>query len=577
MRWKLLASCGGEHGSTINRGENSMARVISEWIVDKSGSTVDGGMVVAKQDPAALAGAKMLELGGNAIDAAVAAAFVMNVMEPYNCSIGGAGYMVVRLNNGESHVVDFSVRAPAKATEEALKSRTTAAFTGPLAAAVPGTVAGLALALEKFGSLPLSVVMQPAIEVAIDGMPLDWMLTLRLVQSLEGIRANPKTAEIFLTNGDPGMAYGETVIRQPELAETLQAIAEEGPRVFYEGPIADEIVKFVQERGGILESSDLAGYEARILEPVRGTFRDYDLIGAPLPSPSVMTIQGLQILEGFDLAGYGHNSVEALHVLAETYRMGFADRDAYFGDPDFTAPVSDALLAPEYIEQRRNEINLSSAMKTVSPGKISVPATGKQGGGEGTTHIAVVDEAGNAVSLTHTLIGGMTGLGVAGNTGVVMNTCLQWFDAQRGAPNSVAPGKRPVTNMTPMIVERNGQVVLAVGAPGGRRISNAVSQVILNALEFNKPIQRAISAPRIDLSLGHVLADDRIDPAVLDGLRNLGHTVEPVFEFINAGGPQTGYRGNMARPAAVYVDENGLRHGGDYPFVQGIAVGVPRK
>jgi gamma-glutamyltranspeptidase/glutathione hydrolase len=199
---------------------------------------------------------------------------------------------------------------------------------------------------------------------------------------------------------------------------------------------------------------------------------------------------------------------------------------------------------------------------------------GKASSAGGTTQISVVDAAGNAVSMTHTLIGGWSGLGVAGDSGVVMNCAAQWFDPTPGAPNSVAPGKRPVSNMTPLIVERENRAVLAVGAPGSRRITNAVSQVVLNTLVHGMAVQPAISAPRIDLSQGYIVADDRIDASVIDGLRALGHRVETVHEFINAGGPAAGYRGYFARPAAVFVDAAGIRHGGDYPFLEGMAAGV---
>lgn len=548
---------------------------VSRWVMDKTGATSDGGMVVAKQEQAAMAGAEVLAEGGNAVDAAVAAAFVMNVMEPYNTSIAGSGYLVFRAADGAASVVDFSNRAPRRATVEALKSRTTVSFTGPLAAAVPGTVAGLATALERFGTFELPRVMAPAIEIAEQGMPLNWLLALRLLQELDGIRANPKSAEIFLVDGDPGMARGETVVRQTDLARTLRAIARGGPDAFYTGAIAQEIVDFVRSQGGLLDMEDMASYAPAVVEPLRGRFHDYTLLTVPLPSPGLTTVQSLQMLEGFDLAGYGHNSVDALHAMAETFRLAFADRDAYFGDPDFVDVPVDALLSDDYIDRRRSQIDMSRAMDVAPPGDVGVVPAGSAGGGGGTTHISVVDAAGNAVSLTHTLIGGFSGLGVAGSTGVVMNCALQWFDPNPGAPNSVAPRKRPVTNMTPLIVERDGRAVLVVGAPGSRRITNAVTQVTVNALIYGMPVQAAISAPRIDLSRGYIVADDRIDPAVVQGLRDRGHRVETVHEFINAGGPSLGYRGYFARPAAVYVDEQGIRHGGDYPFVEGVAVGVP--
>ncbi|MGH9175655.1 MAG: gamma-glutamyltransferase [Vicinamibacterales bacterium] len=551
--------------------------ITSEWLMDKTGATCDGGMVVAKQEIAALAGARVLAEGGNAVDAAVTTAWVMNVMEPYNCTIAGAGYLVYRAASGESWVVDFSNRAPSRATPEALKSRTTVAFSGPLAAAVPGTVAGLAAALERFGTISLARSLAPAIEVAQEGMRLNWLLTLRLVQELPGIRANPNTAEIFLTNGDPGMAHGETMLRQPDLARTLRAIADEGTGAFYEGEIAREIIAFVNGQGGILDDADFAAFQSTIVKPLRVPFHDYTLLAVPPPSPGVTTAQCLRMLAGYDLAGMGHNSADALHVMADTFRLAFADRDAYLGDPEFCDPPVEVLVSDEYVASRRAEIDPRRALIDVRPGNVGRLPLGAAAGGGGTTHICAVDAAGNMVSLTQTLIGGLTGLGVAGSTGVVMNCALQWFDPQPGAPNSVAPGKRPLSNMTPMIVERAGKPVLAVGAPGSRRITNAVSQVTLNVLTHGMPVQPAISAPRVDCSLGHILADDRIDSAVIADLRDRGHRVDVVNEFVNAGGPATGYRGNFSRPAAIHVDDSGLRHGGDYPFVEGMAIGVVRE
>ena len=550
--------------------------ITSEWLMDKTGASSDGGMVVAKQEIAALAGAQVLAEGGNAVDAAVTAAWVMNVMEPYNCSIAGAGYLVYRAASGESWVVDFSNRAPSRATPEALASRTTVAFSGPLAAAVPATVAGLAQALERFGTISLARSLEPAIEVAEEGMPLNWLLTLRLVQELPGIRANPTTAEIFLKNGDPGMAHGETLLRQTDLARTLRAIANDGAGTFYEGETAHKIITFVNGQGGLLDAADFAAFRPSVVAPLRSTFRDYTLLGVPLPSPGLTTIQCLRMLEHDDLAGMGHNSADALHIMAETFRLAFADRDAYLGDPEFSDPPVETLLSDEYIASRRAEIDPLRAMETVRPGNVGRVPVGAQGGGGGTTQICAVDADGNMVSLTQTLIGGLTGLGVAGDTGVVMNCALQWFDPRPGAPNSVAPGKRPLSNMTPMIVERDGKPVLAVGAPGSRRITNAVSQVTLNVLEHGMSVQPAISAPRIDCSLGHVLADDRIDPNAIADLRERGHHVDVVHEFINEGGPATGYRGHFSRPAAIHIDDDGVRHGGDYPFVEGMAVGIPK-
>lgn len=543
--------------------------------MDKSGLSSAGGMVVAKQDRAAEAGAQMLAAGGNAIDAACAAAWVMAVMEPHLNTLGGAGYIVYRQANGDAHTIDYSNRAPARATPEALSSRKTAAFEGPLAAAAPATVAGLTRATEQFGKLPLETVMAPAIDVAENGMELDWHFVLHLVLNLNELRKQPFTREIFLVNGDPGVAHGEYVLRQENLANTLKQIATHGPEAFYTGPIAREIVGFVRDQGGLIEESDFAGFEATVSKPLRGRFADYDLLTMPMPSPGLMTLQGMMILDQFDLQSSGHNSADSLHLIAEAYRMAFADRDAWFGDPDFVdVPVED-LLSSEYIDRRAGEIHPTQAMTQAQAGGIGHPATpGGNQNGE-TTHICVIDADGNMVSQTQTLIGGLTGLGVAGNTGVVMNCALQWFNHEADTANSVAPGKRPTSNMTPVIAEKDGRPVLAVGAPGSRRISNAVSQVALNVLEYDMLPQPAISTPRIDLSLGHIVADNRIPRAVLDDLRARGHRVDAVHEFINSGGPANSYRGFFARPNAIRVDPDGTRHGGDYQFAPGAVVAAP--
>jgi gamma-glutamyltranspeptidase / glutathione hydrolase len=543
---------------------------ISEWQMDKSGLSADsGGMVVAKQERAAVAGAEMLAAGGNAIDVACAAAWVMAVMEPHLNTIGGAGYIVYRQASGETHCIDYSNRAPAAATPEALSSRTTAAFEGPLAAAVPATVSGLTMATERFGKLPLSTVMEPAIEIAENGMELDWHFALHLMLNLNALRAQPYSRDVFLVNGDPGIAHGEHILRQSGLASTLKAIAADGPDAFYTGPVAREIVQFVRDQGGIITEADFAGYSATVAEPLRGSFGDHTLLTMPMPSPGLMTLQGLRMLDLRDVKMLGHNSADALHIMAESYRMAFADRDACFGDPDCVDVPVDRLMDDDYIADRAGLIDLNEAMKTVEPG---VPGNSGEHEGGGTTHICAIDADGNMVSQTQTLIGGLTGLGVAGTTGVVMNCALQWFNHEAGTANSVAPNKRPTSNMTPVIAEKDGRAVLAAGAPGSRRISNAVSQVVFNILAHDMLPQAAISAPRIDVSLGHIVADDRIPVESLDELRERGHHVDSVHEFINSGGPASSYRGNFARPNAIFVDEAGRRHGGDYQFAPGAVV-----
>lgn len=535
-------------------------------------------MIVAKHELAARAGAEVMAEGGNAVDAAVTAGFAIAVLEPHQNSLGGAGYMVYRPVDGEPVAIEFTGRSPRAIGRDAFNLKPGERFGGPLAVGVPGTVSGLAIALERFGTISLRRAIEPALRLAADGMPINFMLHLRITQELEAIRSNPDSARTFLVDGDPPLAHGVTRLEQPGLARTLASIAAHGPEAFYTGRIAAETVRSVQARGGVLAESDLADYQAQVLPVLRGRYGDYDLLTVPPPSPGLTTVETLQLLDGFDLASSGHNSIGTLHLIAEACRLAFADRDAYLGDPDFGDIPTAQLLSAEYIERRRAEIRDDRALAEVRPGEVGVRARGQAAdGAESTTQICVVDAAGNVVSQTQTCIGTISGFGVAGSTGVLMGYPLQWFDTRSDAPNSLEPGKRPLTNMTPMIVERDGRPVLSVGAPGSRRITNAVAQVALNVMEFGMGPQEAISAPRIDLSTGKIDIDDRINEDVIEGLRRLGHEVNPVHEFLNFGGPELGHHGftgYFARPAAIQIDPDGTRHGGDYPFYLGEVVAV---
>ena len=550
---------------------------VSRWETRKTAVTSNGGMVVAKQEAAARAGAEVLAEGGNAIDAVVTMGWCMAVLEPYQCTIGGAGYTIFRPADGDPQVVEFTGRAPMAGRQEHMGNRKPGdVFQGPLAIGVPGTVSGLALALERFGTISLARSLEPAIALA-ESMPLDFFMALRISQCLRALRANPDSARAFLHDNDSPLTGGRYTLEQTDLASTLRAIADQGVRAFYEGEIGRELVRAVRDRGGVLAESDLASYQANVLPVLRGSFRDYDLLAVPMPSPGATTVEGLQILDGFDLAGMGHNSADALHIIGEAYRLAFADRDAYLGDPDFGEIPVDELLSDGFIEERRAEISMDRAMQEVQPGRFGVPAVGMASPGGGTTNICAVDADGNMVAHTQTCIGGFEGFGVAGSTGVIPSCSLNWFDANPGAPNSVEPSKRPLTNMTPMIVERAGKPVLAVGAPGARRITNAVSQVALNVLEYGMSPQPAVSVPRIDYSTPRLCADDRIAPEVLSDLERRGHDVERVHEFISYGGPGAGFpgfTGYFARPNTIFVDAGGTRHGGDSPGAFGMVIGV---
>lgn len=540
----------------------------SRWLIEKEELVCDNGLVAAKVPLAAQAGAEILERGGNAIDAAVATAFVAGVVEPHMSGIGGGGFMLIHLAKEERNIcVDYGMVAPGAAHEEmyplasgmatelftwrAVKGHQN--MTGYRAIGVPGTVAGLTTALEWYGTLSLEEVLQPAIRHAEEGYEVTWFDALMFATHQDLLQRFGATSNTFLPGNrlpKPLMAAGAPErIRQPHLANTLRAIAQGGPDAFYRGQIAELLVNDIRTHGGIVTADDLAGYAPRVTENITPhPYRHFGVISPPVACGATTILETLNILEGFDLSAFGHNTATGLHHIAEAGRLAFVDRLAFLGDID-SGPVPLAgVLHKGYAAERRLLIDPERALADVRPGDPwdwdAAPAVAGRAGGLGpsgsTTHLSVVDRDRNLVSVTQTLLS-LFGSGVvAGETGVLLNNAMMWFNPEPGYPNSPGPGKRPLTNMSPVIVLRDGRPFLAAGSTGGRKVIQSVMHAILNTADFGLGIQAAISAPRMDTSGPEVLLNTRLDPVVVDALRAKGHRIalaEDSFTWRSFGSP----------------------------------------
>ncbi|MGL9619192.1 gamma-glutamyltransferase [Bradyrhizobium sp. U531] len=503
------------------------------------------GMVVAQEKISAQIGADILRRGGNAVDAAVATGFAMAVTYPRAGNIGGGGFMVIHsADRNEDITIDYRETAPAATTPDIFlgadgKPDTAKSRDSALGVGVPGTVAGLSLALEKYGSgqFTLAQLLEPAIALARDGFVVGEDIADTLPAWHRRLARWPSSAKIFSRPDGAPLGEGDRLM-QGDLAETLAAIAAQGPRGFYEGPVADELAKAVSDAGGIMTPADLKAYQAVIRTPVRGTYRGYDIVSMPLPSSGgVVLVETLNILEGFQLADLKQGSPASLHLLIEAMKRAYADRARYLGDPAFVKAPIDTLIAKDYAAKLRTGISAERA----TPSKELASAAPSPREGSNTTHFSVVDSRGNAVSNTYTL-NFSYGVGlVAEGTGVLLNNELDDFTAAVGAsnayglvgfePNLPGPGKRPLSSMSPTIVLRDGKPVLVTGSPGGSRIISSVLQVVVNVLDYKMDVAAAVAAPRLhhqwlpdEVRIERGFPDD-----VLLGLKAMGHTiVEPM-------------------------------------------------
>ncbi|MCM4158719.1 gamma-glutamyltransferase [Antarcticibacterium flavum] len=470
----------------------------------------DSGMVVTSHYLASQVGNDILAQGGNAIDATVATAFALAVTLPSAGNIGGGGFIVYKRSDGEQTAFNFREKAPLAAhskmfLNEQGKIKDNSNHEGLLSVGVPGTVAGLYKAHQKMGSLPWEGLLNPAIELAEGGFPSTYYMTWFLEWVKNNKEEYASTARAFLKKGEEIYNPGETW-RQPELAETLKRIRDGGADGFYKGETARLIEEYMKANGGLITREDLEKYEAEEVKPITGTYRDYEIISMPPPSSGgVALIEMLNILEGFDLRGMGHNSAKYLHTLTEAMRRAYADRALHLGDPNFNENMPiDKLISKDYATGLRNSIKKSSASVSDSSQFSAahfLPESPQ------TTHISVVDRDGNAVSMTYTLEASYGSRIVVEGAGFLLNNEMGDFNPIPGYTDSrgligteanlVAPEKRMLSSMTPTIVARNGKPVMVIGSPGGRTIINTVLQVILNVVDHELDIAKAIESPRI--------------------------------------------------------------------------------
>lgn len=497
------------------------------------------GMVTTAHPLASQIGADVLLNGGNAIDAAVAIQFALNVTEPMMSGIGGGGFlMYYDAEADETIILNSRERAPAGATPDMFLNEQgepvpfAERATGGKAVGVPGTLKGLEEALNKWGTLSMEELIEPAIQLARDGFPIDSVLG-NAIEENKAMLSKTAARDVFIPNGQP-LREGELLI-QKDLAKTFELIKTEGTDAFYNGEIGEAIANVVQQYGGSMTTEDLSSYAVTIDKPIWGDYKDYQIASMPPPSSGgVFLLQMLGILDGFDLSQYDVKSWEKYHLLAESMHLAYADRAAYAGDPEFVDVPLEGLLHPDYIQKRRELIDLKSVIATPTAGKpwefenkavetvlVEQPNDGQPGE---TTHFSVTDQWGNVVSYTTTieqLFG--TGIMVPGY-GIMLNNELTDFDAVPGGANQVEPNKRPLSSMTPTIVFKDGKPVMTVGSPGGPTIITSVLQTIIHSIEYDMELKTAVEEPRIYTNnTSSYRFEEGIPEETMEQLRKMGH------------------------------------------------------
>jgi gamma-glutamyltranspeptidase / glutathione hydrolase len=549
------------------------------------------GMVVTDEALASKAGVEILQRGGNAIDAAVATAFALAVVEPAAGNIGGGGFMLVRLANGKTEFFDYREVAPGKATRDMYikpdgKLDEKGSTIGYRSVAVPGTVAGLALALKTYGTKQWAEVLQPAIRLAEEGFPVSAALARQLAEERGDLQLFSVSSRVFLRDGKYYRA-GE-ILRQPELAATLKRIAKNGPAEFYQGETARMLAKDMAAMGGLVTLEDLAKYQAKSREVVHAGYaidgHRWEVYSAPPPSSGgVAIIEALNMLQDVRLSGW--NDLQSVHMVLEVMRRIFADRAAYLADPDFSSVPVAGLTSPCYAKELQATIEQerASSSKEVRAGNPHVCASGisasaapntvvSLGEGPHTTHFSVVDAAGNAVASTTTL-NDSYGSHVTCSAGFLLNDEMDDFTTQPGVPNalfgliqsesnSIAPGKRPLSSMTPTIVVRDGQLSFVTGSPGGPTIISATLLTVLNWMRLGMDAQAAINAPRFHHQWlpDQALMEQLFSPEMEEALRVRGYAVKR--------------KGHIGLVNAIGIDaKTGERLGAADPRDNGSAIG----
>lgn len=532
----------------------------------------ENAVVVTAENHASKAGKQILHQGGNAVDAAVAVQFALAVTLPRAGNIGGGGFMVIHRADGTDITLDYREQAPGKAGPNMYirdgEYVSDLSREGALAVGVPGVVDGMIKALEKYGSLPLKTVMQPAIKLAKEGYSLSWIQAKTLNNYRESLMKFESSRTYFTKADSTNFEEGDLFI-QEDLAKTLERIAAQGRDGFYSGKTADLIVKEMKRNNGLITRDDLKNYESKWRNPIQTEFQEYKLSIMPPPSSgSIAIVQMLEMLKPFDLKKMGYNSADYVHSVTEAMRRAFADRAYFLGDPDFVDIPRDTLLSKAYNRNRMQSYNPEQASSSDSIGHGDVPGFMES---SETTHFSIVDKDGNAVAVTTTLNGSFGSKLAVGGAGFMLNNEMDDFTAKPGEPNmfgliqgkanAIEPGKRMLSSMSPTIVTKGDSVRMVIGAAGGPRIISATLQNFLNMAVFEMNAQEAVSAPRFH----HQWMPDEIRYEEFGISNDTRHVLKEMGHNLTTG--------SVGRAHIIFVDKNGTRHGAPDPRGDGAAEG----
>ena len=584
--------------------------VRSELIQKKGEVVTENGMVVAECFEAAEAGLEIFKKGGNAVDAAVATAFASCVCEPAMASLGGGGAALIYLaGSGRTTAIEFEGRLSKSATEDMFVddllplgenphpsfgwrgTKNNVGWMGYRSLGIPGQVAGLCQALERFGTMSLEHVIAPAIRFCEEGFEVNKYYALMIGSNMKLLQQYPPIDKLLLPGGFPPIPVSQyddpTIIVQKELAESLRMIAQGGADVFYRGDIAKGIIADTQPHGSIVTLQDYADYQPESYDDgLVGSYRGYEIICMPEVFGGTQVLQVLNILEGFDLPSLGHNSSQYLHLIGECFRRAWVDRFRYIGDPEFENVPIEGLVSKEYAAEMHQYLNLERAPDNIKPGNpwkyqgdgqvpvVSGKPPGPRGEGRNTTHLCTMDKKGNMVSMVQTLGGGFGAYTMSGSTGIILRNYTNLFNPEPGTSNSIGPWKRPTSHDSLTLVFKDGEPLITIGAPGGRRVITSVVQVLVNIIDFGMGIQEAIAAPRIHIEgsdpkvpegklVKEVFIDSRVDRETVQELKRRGHAITQKLD------------GDFALPVGIMRDPStGKLHGGATVSVPAAALGL---